>query len=242
MKQTKPFIAAAAALLFGTIPAAGLPFNGMLSESERTALEDGQVLIRNIDKYKNMSLDSDNEGAVKLRELIKALSPNYLAEVIQVKPYEGNEDLPEKMRGALMNISEYAGIPYWSERHERYYDLYSSAQIIATMKEGDSTTRINADLYMSPFGTIHTPIVLEQTDGYLLYTSTNNNKLKYEGITCVKEQNMKSAILLFRDGGNWILYGAGGVKAPKISFLEKRIETSFINRIKTFCNFIFTKF
>jgi hypothetical protein len=52
---------------------------------------------------------------------------------------------------------------------------------------------------------------------------------------------MKSVILLFRHEDNWILYGVGGVKALKVSFLEKRIETSFINRIKTFCNFVFTK-
>ena len=48
-------------------------------------------------------------------------------------------------------------------------------------------------------------------------------------------------ILLFKDEDNWILYGIGGVNAPKIPFFSERIEVSFINRIKTFCNFIFTK-
>ena len=52
---------------------------------------------------------------------------------------------------------------------------------------------------------------------------------------------MVSCITVFRDGDNWILYGIGGVDALKLWFIEDRVETSFINRIKTFCNFIFTK-
>ena len=34
----------------------------------------------------------------------------------------------------------------------------------------------------------------------------------------------------------------GGVNAIKVWFLQDRIETSFIGRIKSFCNFFFTKF
>ena len=52
---------------------------------------------------------------------------------------------------------------------------------------------------------------------------------------------MKSAITVFRDGDNWVLYAIGGVDTYKIFFLEDRVETSFINRIKSFCSFIFTK-
>jgi hypothetical protein len=202
---------------------------------------EGKVLIRNIDKYKNMCIEGTNPGIVKLREIVKEQAPNYLAEVIQIKPYEGNENLQEVIRSALENISDYAGIPYWSERHQRYWDLYSSAAVVGSFQVNETTKQINADLYMEPFGLIHSPILIEQTDDYLLYNTTNNNNLKFEGFTVVKKQNMKSVILLFRHEDNWILYGVGGVKALKVSFLEKRIETSFINRIKTFCNFVFTK-
>ena len=94
---------------------------------------------------------------------------------------------------------------------------------------------------MEPFGTIYSPIEIEQTEDYLFYQSTNTNDLKVEGITCVRKYNMKSVIILIKDGENWILYGVGGVKAPRIPFLTQRIEVSFINRIKTFCNYIFTK-
>jgi hypothetical protein len=213
----------------------------LLSETEKQELMEGKVLIRNIDKYKNMCIEGSNPGIVKLREIVKEQAPNYLAEVIQIKPYEGNENLQEVIRSALENISDYAGIPYWSERHQRYWDLYSSAAVVGSFQVNETTKQINADLYMEPFGLIHSPILIEQTDDYLLYNTTNNNNLKFEGFTVVKKQNMKSVILLFRHEDKWILYGVGGVKALKVSFLEKRIETSFINRIKTFCNFVFTK-
>lgn len=228
-------------LCFLSINIFSLPFNSLLSETEKQELMEGKVLIRNIDKYKNMCIEGTNPGIVKLREIVKEQAPNYLAEVIQIKPYEGNENLQEVIRSALENISDYAGIPYWSERHQRYWDLYSSAAVVGSFQVNETTKQINADLYMEPFGLIHSPILIEQTDDYLLYNTTNNNNLKVEGFTVVKKQNMKSVILLFRHEDNWILYGVGGVKALKVSFLEKRIETSFINRIKTFCNFVFTK-
>ena len=228
-------------LCFLSINIFSLPFNSLLSETEKQELMEGKVLIRNIDKYKNMCIEGTNPGIVKLREIVKEQAPNYLAEVIQIKPYEGNENLQEVIRSALENISDYAGIPYWSERHQRYWDLYSSAAVVGSFQVNETTKQINADLYMEPFGLIHSPIFIEQTDDYLLYNTTNNNNLKFEGFTVVKKQNMKSVILLFRHEDNWILYGVGGVKALKVSFLEKRIETSFINRIKTFCNFVFTK-
>ena len=227
--------------LFISIPVFSLPLNSLLSQKEKDDLLNGQVLIRNIDKYKNMCIEGSNPGIQKLREIVDEQNPNYLAEVIQVKPYEGNENLQEVVRSALENISDYAGIPYWSERHQRYWDLYSSAVVVGSSQINETTKQINADLYMEPFGLIHSPILIEQTEDFLLYNTTNNNNLKIEGFTVVKKQNMKSLILLFRYEDKWILYGVGGVKALKVSFLEQRIETSFINRIKTFCNFIFTK-
>ena len=232
-----------------------LPFNSELKNDEKKKLEAGEVLIRNIDYPKYMCLKEQNEACKKIIKSINETKPNYLAEVIQIKPYKGNEDLPKKIRSALENIQDYAGIPYWSEHHQRYWDLYSSSEILSRKEDGNKTW-LDTKLYMEPFGDIFSPIYIEEEPfslsnagknsgeddkGYIFYTQTNTNNLKFEGITCVKSYCMKSAIILFREGDNWILYGAGGVKAPRVPFLTPRIETSFINRIKTFCNFIFTK-
>ena len=221
-----------------------LPFNNKLSKAELADLENGKVVVRNISHASNMCLEASNESAQKIMRDINDLNPSYLAEVIQIRPYAGNEDLPARLEDVLMNISDYVGIPYYSERHERYYDLYSSAVIKDNFIGEDGLSRkIKADLTMEPFGLIETSISISANDGCVYYISTNDNTLiqQEKKIKCVKPGNMKSAILLFRDGDNWILYGAGGVRAIKIIFFEKRIETSFINRIKTFCNFIFKK-
>ena len=218
-----------------------LPFNSKISEQELSDLENGKVLIRNIDYSKHMCLDSDNELAAELKRSIKSLSPKYLAEVIKIKPYKGNENLPEVLEQLLLNVPDYAGIPYWSERNQRYYDLYSSAEI-TKIETIDNRTVILSDLKMDPFGKVNESIEIIKSDDGILYFSENLNTLNYKGkFDCVGPKKMNMCILLFRYEDNWILYGIGGVNAPRVPFLTARIETSFINRIKTFCNFVFTK-
>ena len=83
----------------------------------------------------------------KLIDEIHDLNPKYLAEVIQIKPYIGNEDLPQRLEEILNNVPDYAGIPYFSERAQQWYNLYDSAVITSTEKSDDFST-INADLQM----------------------------------------------------------------------------------------------
>ena len=242
MNKTKKIILLAAVFQIVTNFLFAQVFNKNLTNEEKQTLQNGTVLIKNINFQKNMCLNEAFSGTAKsLVNEIKTLSPKYLAEVIQIRPYEGNEDLPQKLESLLNNVPDYAGIPYFSEKHQQYYDLYDSAEIKET-KENDSTKTIRADLEMKPFGTVDEIIEIKKIDDSILYVATNQNKLNYLGkFDCVWPQKMKICIFLIRDGENWILYGIGGVNAPRIPFFTERIETSFINRIKTFCNFIFSK-
>ena len=96
---------------------------------------------------------------------------------------------------------------------------------------------------MEPFDLVNEDIALYRTKDSILYTAVNTNKLRYlDKFDCVWPRKMKICILLIRDGDNWILYGIGGVNAPRVPFFTERIQTSFINRINTFCSFIFKKF
>ena len=52
---------------------------------------------------------------------------------------------------------------------------------------------------------------------------------------------MKSFVYAFKDGDYIILYGIGGVDAPNVPVLKGKIDNSFINRVTTFCKFIFGK-
>ena len=219
------------------------PFNEKLSQEERAYLSSGEVLIQNINFEKNICLSKEYSAiSDELLATIHKLNPKYLAEVIQYKPYKENEDLPERLEKILNNVPEYAGIPYYSVRAEEWYDLYESAIRKEELFESNKKI-IKADLVMSPFGTGNEEIIL--TKGYesILYVATNENLLRYhDKFDCVWPKKMKISILLFREGDYWILYGIGGVNAPRIPFFTERIQTSFINRINTFCSFIFQKF
>ena len=219
------------------------PFNEKLSFEENEKLHSGELLIRNINFRKNICLKENLfPMADELIQLINDLNPKYLAEIIQVKPYKGNEDLPQRLEELLINIPEYAGIPYYSQRAEAWYDLYESAEITDVIIENNVKT-IKATLKMEPFDTVYETITLQSDNQTVYYTAQNDNKLRYlDKFDCIWPEKMKICILLFRDGDNWIFYGIGGVNAPRIPFFTERIQTSFINRINTFCSFIFEKF
>lgn len=216
-------------------------FNSNLSASERNTLSHNKVVIRKLDSLKEVSINSKNEAITKVLAEAKKLGPVYIAEIIQVRPYAGNENLLQSFETLILDIPSYAGIPYYSERAEKWYDLYSSAAITSTTTK-DNLKIINANLEMEPFGIINTQIDTMKTDSYFFYESTNLNKLRYyDKFNCVSPQKMKSLIAIYRDGDNWVLYGLGIVNAPNVFFLRDRIETSFMNRIKTFCAYFFEK-
>ena len=94
------------------------PFNNKLTADERSVINGGELIIKNINYEKNICLKKGvNSLGDKLLSEIYDLNPKYLAEVIQYKPYKGNEDLPKRLEELLNNVPEYAGIPYYSERH-----------------------------------------------------------------------------------------------------------------------------
>lgn len=241
--MNKKFFFFISIFVFSLFSAWSLPFNEKLTDQEKSVIASGEVYIKNINFSKNMSLNHGNTTlGDKLIDEIHDLNPKYLAEVFQIKPYAGNEDLPQRLEEILNNVPDYAGIPYFSERAQQWYNLYDSAVITSTEKSDDFST-INADLQMEPFGIVKEHIEISKTSDSILYSAINTNKLRYfDKFDCVGPNKMKICILLFRDGDNWILYGIGGVNAPRIPFFIERIQTSFINRINTFCSFIFKKF
>ena len=219
------------------------PFNSKLTADERQTINSGEILIKNINYEKFMCLKKgESDLGDRLLSEIRDLNPKYLAEVIQIKPYKGNEDLPQRLENLLNNVPEYAGIPYYSERNDEWYNLYDSAEIVSSIDHSDGKS-LKAELIMEPFDLVKEDIELLRTKDSILYTAINTNKLRYlDKFDCVWPRKMKICILLIRDGDNWILYGIGGVNAPRVPFFTERIQTSFINRINTFCSFIFKKF
>jgi len=240
MKRIFKFLTFVSIFFTSTMLLSAQVFNSKLTPEEEKTLESGKVLIKNINYQRNMCLNAEfSETSEFLIKEIKKLSPKYLAEVIQIRPYKGNENLAEKLEEILNNVPDYAGIPYYSEKRQKFFNLYDSAEIKDSVENGNKKT-IKADLKMLPFGTVNELIEINKYDNAIIYVATNQNKLNYLGkFDCVWPEKMKICIYLVRDGENWVLYGIGGVNAPRIPFFTERIETSFINRIKTFCDFIF---
>lgn len=216
------------------------PFTKYLTKNERTKLENGEVVIKKLSNYKKLSISSNNSTKRTL-DIMKKLDPSYITEIIQIKPYKGNEDIIEKVDAALMDIEDYAGIPYYSERQEKWYELYGWTKV-TDLKEEENKRVVQADMYMSVFDVVKTEIETEKNEESYFYSSMNLNVLRYhDKFDAVGKKKFKSSIIIFRDGDNWILYGIGGVDVPRIPFVSDRIETSFLNRTKSFCNFIFEK-
>ena len=219
------------------------PFNDKLSQEEKAKLEKGEILIRNIDYTKNMVL---SEGLSKkgdfLLNTVKDVKPKYLAEVIQVKPYKGNENYAEVLNQLLYRVEDFTNIPYISNGGDEYL-LYDSAVILSQKKDGE-VTNLNVHMYMAPFGDVYQDMkIYKANDSELLYTSKNTNKLRYlDKFDCLWPEKMLITIYLFRNGDNWVFYAVGGVNAPHVPFFTDRIRRSFIRRITTFCDFIFKQF
>ena len=233
-------------LFFGLLFTTALPvfsqalFNSNLTATESQKLANGEILIRNIGKAKNVCLNPVTAQAAHLIESVTKLKPSYLAEVIQVLPASGNEDLLKKLKPLLLDIEGYVGIPYWSERNQRFYDLYSSAAIVRS-DVSENGGNMNVDLVMEPFGKINVDIDLTAGGSELFYRMKNTSGVSYGNMTVVRPEKMQSFVYAFAYDDFIVLYGIGGVNAPSVFFLRDRIETSFINRIKTFCKFIFEK-
>ena len=233
-------------LFFGFFLAAPFPifsytlFNTNLTTAEAQKLANGEILIRNIGKAKNACLNPVTAQAANLIESVTKLKPSYLAEIIQVLPASGNENLIKNLKPLLLNIEGYVGIPYWSEYNQEFYDLYSSAVIVHSniLQNGGN---INVDLVMKPFGKINVDIDLTDSDSELFYRMKNTSSVLYGNMTVVRPGKMQSFVYAFTYNDHIVLYGIGGVNAPSIFFLRDRIDTAFINRIKTFCKFIFEK-
>ncbi len=222
-------------------------FNSKLSADEKIKLESGELIIRNVDTKKNMCSTPDTSAPVKkIWQGVNKLNPNYTVEVIRMlkdNP-ERQTDVLDQLNDCLLNLNDYAGIPYWSVHAQRYFNLYDKVTE-KTKTTQDTTTKILAEYVMKPFGTFDCDIVLDYDtqNKCIFYDCVNIPTLRYKDqFNCIKPGRMHIYISSFKHDGATVLYAVGAVDAPSIFFLRNRVETSFINRINTFCSYMFNKF
>lgn len=215
-------------------------FNTKLSDSDKKTLESGEVLFTSIRNLKNIKVN-ENQKTRQAIDVIRKLNPNHLSEIIQIRPYKGNENLVERIAEVLGDVKNYVGIPYFSERNQKWYDLYSEAEILSIKKEKNVET-IEERFYMKPFGYYTSEIKIENRGDYYFFTMKNTEKLRYyDKFDAVGNGKMQAAIVVFRESDSWVIYALGGAKIIDVPFLVKRAEVSFTNRIKAFTTAIFKK-
>lgn len=216
-------------------------FNAKISKENLEKLHDGKTIILNVGKIKNITFtNSNNELVQKAQNFAKNISPNYLAEIIKIVPKEKNENIISRFYNTITKIESYTNIPYFSERNQKYYNLYESA-VINNETGTENIKTIDYTVRMIPFGFIDMRLNIQKSENSLFCTMVNTSEVFYEfyNIPCVKPENMFTIIVIFEYEDYYILYGLGGVKAPSIFFLRERIDISFVGRIKSFCKFIF---
>lgn len=213
-------------------------FSEKLNSQELEQAQGESTLIKKIDSYKNISILPNTENTTAIANAIKELKPSLVLEFIKIIPKTQDQTILESLHKILLNIENYAGIQYWSEQQKRYYDLYTSVVVNST-KEIPFGYKLNVTYDMLPFNPYKANVLLKKTDSTLFYSTINTELMKFKGVPAIKKEDFHFYIVAQETEDSVILYGLGAVDAPILPFVKDRIEVSFTNRIKTFCQFIF---
>lgn len=216
-----------------------------LTQDDKGLLETGGVVLRAVGNVSKISLTGGDSGAEVLLGELKLLKPTYLAEVIRTMPYEGNEDLPDKLVDILLELGNNVHIPYISSKGKEC-SLYRSATIKSNDVLEDGERVVKVDIVMPPVDVMDTKITVKTVEEegereYVRFTATNVDPLRFHNIKVVGEKKTLSALLITNDGEKWTMYAICGANAIRLPFLEQSIRISFLNRIKGFCDYVVAK-
>jgi hypothetical protein len=230
------FVLAGAAALF----AQGLPFKN-LTEAEKATLLRGESVFRQPNVWKELSVPPSAPFAKDVEDTVRKLGANYIGEVIMVVPKASHPEFLLKLVRDLQAVEHHVGIPYWSKRNKRYYDLYSRV----TVKDRTGTElkgSLTADENMEPFDDFSARYTWSLTGDRLSFLSTNLTHLAYDGKKAVSPGDMVWRMETYSDGDAWVLYGIGAVKAfDMFGLLRDRLSASFMGRIEAFFSYMYGK-
>lgn len=228
-----------AALAAGRVFAAG-PFAG-LSAAEEAALARGEALVRTPSGASRLSPPEGAPGAGELLESMQRLKPNYLVEVIAVVR-GGDPAVLDRLASALSSPEGWVGIPYFSKRHDRTYDLYdlSAATSRSRLPDGES---FEARHHMQPFENYTARYELKRTAESLVFSGATTSPLVYKGVRATGPGDLQWRILAWKGPDAWYFYGVGAVRAFDLfGAARERLEPSFIGRTEAFFEFMRSRF
>ncbi len=210
------------------------PFNDKFTSKDIKKLEAGEIVIKNIGKCKNASMiEKTSAVSDKVLELFNDLRPNYLAEIVYMIPLENNADIIEQADNVFSDISLYKEIIYTDEDTGKTTQLFPIADLISR-EDGDDFHIIRSHVKMDMLAPYDTELIINTTEDTFFFSQINQEPMKLGFVTAIKTTKMRAAICAFQYEGNWFVYALGGVTAPSIPFVRKKIEKQFIGRIRDF--------
>lgn len=213
-----------------------------LEPAEVLSLFEGKALIRNHGSKATLRLSAFDAESSSIRKEVSQLNPNYLVELIALIPQVDVSDQLSKLAALLSDIEGYVGIPYWSVREQKTYDLFDRVKVLSS-KAIAGGTYIEAEQHMKPFEDYKASYQYTIESDSLAFRSVNLSHLSYKGVRAVSPGEMKWYLYVFKSGDHLVYYGLGAVKAfDMLGLIRDRLEVSFLGRVGAFFNHMYGHF
>lgn len=214
-----------------------------LSSSELGDLSAGQTVFRQPDKWRDLSVPASASFYTEIEDTIRKGGHNYIGEVILVLPKGQAEALLPLIQERLLDFEGYAGIPYWSRRNEKYYELFDWVRGTKGPAAGErvSKGRLETLQFMVPFGEYGSVYQWDFKPDGLVFSGVNTSHLSYDNIKAVSPGNLIWRMHAYQQGDYWVFYGLGAVRAfDMLGVLRDRLSASFMGRIEAFFKYVYS--
>lgn len=217
-------------------------FSDKWGETEKNGLQQGKIIIRNIQKCKHISLQKGiNPYADKVINVAEKINANYLAEIIYKMPKTGNEDIMEQAVAIFEDINLYKEIIYTDEKKGSSRNLFPLVEQ-RFRNDAPGYIQIGSHLRMDMLSAYDSELEIEWGKDGFFFHQQNVTPLLWKSFKAVKDGNMIAGICCFEWDGEYFVYALGGIRAPRIPFVIAEIERQFIGRIEDFTVFYIKKF
>jgi hypothetical protein len=182
--------------------------------------------------WAELSVPPSAPFAKDLKAEVRKLGANYIGEVIMLVPKSANPDLLSRLVRDLQDVESHVGIPYWSKRYEKYFDLFDRVKILersGTAERGSLT----AEEHMSPFDDYRARYEWKLEGGRLSFFSTNETHLSYDGRKAVSPGQMIWRLEAYENGDAGCCTAKARSKPSTwLGLLLDRLSASFMGRIE----------
>lgn len=233
------FVMATLTCAFAQLPPS---FSSEWGDVEKNGLQEGKIIIRNIQRCKNISIQKGLNPCVdKVIDVAEKIDANYLAEIIYKMPKNGNESVIDQAVSIFEDISLYKEIIYTDEKKGSNRNLFPLVEE-RFRNDGPGYIQIGSHLRMDMLSAYDSELEIEYGKDGFFFHQKNTSPLMWRSFKAVKDGNMVAGICCFEWNGDYYVYALGGIRAPRIPFVMKEIERQFIGRIEDFTVFYIRRF